>query len=81
MVKFTLGAPEPIVVAFTAKWSLPLRRWETLSTVKVELIVFVTFSLAGFLGREATAIRPLGPVRRRPETLNLSSGLAQVSVI
>ena len=65
----------------TLKRSVPLRSRETLSTVKVELIVFVTFSLPGLLAREATASRPLLPTSRSPESLNLSSGLAQVSVI
>src|SRR6476646_2002259 len=82
VVRVTCGEPEPIFSALTPKWSVPLCRPETFSTVKVELLVVVTFSFDGLRWtREATARTPWGPTNRRPVSLNLSSGLAQVRVI
>jgi hypothetical protein len=52
-----------------------------LSTVKVVLFVVFTFSLAGGRRLGATATKPFLPTSRRPVSLNLSSGLLQVSVI
>jgi hypothetical protein len=47
VVRVTFGAPEPIFAACTLKRRVPFLSFETLTMVKVELVVFVTFSLPG----------------------------------
>ena len=53
VVRVAFGAPEATLAALTLKRSVPFRSPETLSTVKVVLLDFVTVSLPGL--REATA--------------------------
>lgn len=70
----TLGAPEPILVAFTLKRSLPLTTRETLTTVKVDPFRTLTLSLRL---RADVAVATTLPSRTivRPEILKRSSGL------